>query len=387
MTADRRKFLKTTLLGTLAGAAAGNVTSTAQSRSSNDTFPQASAVSSRPSPRKPGKADYKRIATEEAWISHETMEGYRKLLAGKSLNDPGFESQWGGYFSGTSRLLERLLDIGDGRIRDMDAAGIDVQILSLTAPGVQVFDAPTASRLSTSSNDEAAEAVRRHPERFRALAAVAPQDPKAAAREIQRARQQLHFNGVIINSHTMGEYLDDHKFWEIFEAAEAYDMPIYLHPQTPSPAMIKPYLDRGLERAILGFAHEVSVHLLAIITSGAFDRFPRLKIVVGHGGEGLPFMLYRIDYMYLNARFKLPKTQLKPSEYMRRNVCITSSGLAYAPAITLAQRELGMDRVLYAMDYPYQYDIDEVHYSDAFPLSAAEKKMFFQTNAEKVFNL
>jgi 5-carboxyvanillate decarboxylase len=387
MTADRREFLKTTLVGTLAGAATGYPSGATQRRPPSSPFPQASAMSSRPAPRQPAKAPYKRIATEEAWISRETMDGYRKLLASKSLNDPGFESQWGGYFSGTSRLLERLLDIGDNRIRDMDAAGIDVQILSLTAPGVQVFDAAKASQLSISSNDEAAEAVRRFPDRFRALAAVAPQDPKAAAREIQRARQQLHFNGVIINSHTMGEYLDDPKFWEIFEAAEAHDMPIYLHPQTPSPAMIKPYLDRGLERAILGFAHEVALHLLGIITSGAFDRFPKLKIVVGHGGEGLPFMLYRIDYMYLNARFKLPKTQLKPSDYMRRNIYITSSGLAYAPAITLAQRELGMDRVLYAMDYPYQYDIDEVHYSDAFPLSAAEKKMFFQTNAEKVFGM
>ena len=151
--------------------------------------------------------------------------------------------------------------------------------------------------------------------------------------------------------------------------------------------MIKPYLDRGLERAIMGFAHEVFLHLLAIITGGVFDRFPQLKIVIGHGGEGLPFMMYRIDYMYLNARFKRPKTQLKPSGYLRRNVFVTSSGLAYAPSITFAQRELGMDRVLYAMDYPYQYDIDEVHYSDAFPISPAEKKMFFQSNAERVFRL
>jgi 2,3-dihydroxybenzoate decarboxylase len=192
---------------------------------------------------------------------------------------------------------------------------------------------------------------------------------------------------VIINSHTLGEYLDDQKFWEIFEAAESYDMPIYLHPQTPSPAMIKPYLDRGLERAILGFAHEVSLHVLAFITSGVFDRFPKLKLVVGHGGEGLPFMLYRIDYMYQNARFKLPKTKLLPSDYMKRNIYITSSGLAYAPAINMAQRELGMDRVMYAMDYPYQYDIDEVTASDRFPLSDEQKKMFFQSNAEKVFGL
>jgi 5-carboxyvanillate decarboxylase len=384
MTSDRRAFLKATLVGTLAGAGS----SQARQRSSSDgSFPQASARSSRPTPRKPAKMPYKRIATEEAWISSETAEGYRKLLASRSLNDPGFEAQWGGYLNNTSRLVERLLDIGDARIRDMDAAGIDVQVLSLTAPGVQVFDADTAKRLAAASNDQVAEAVRKYPERFRALAAVASQDPKEAAREIQRARQQLHLNGVIINSHTMGEYLDDNKFWDIFEAAEAHNMPIYLHPQTPSPAMIKPYLDRGLERAILGFAHEVSVHLLGIITSGVFDRFPQLKIVIGHGGEGLPFMMYRIDYMYLNVRIKRPKTQLKPSDYIRRNVFVTSSGLAYAPSITFAQRELGMDRVLYAMDYPYQYDIDEVHYSDAFPISPAEKKMFFQSNAERVFRL
>jgi 5-carboxyvanillate decarboxylase len=388
MSTDRRDFLKASLLGSSAAitTALTGAVAEAAAPSGAAQYTPPTPLASR-TPKTPAKVPYKRIATEEAWVSREVMEGYRKLIESKSLNDPGFEAQWGGYFGGSNTLIERLLDLDERRIRDMDAAGIDVQILALTAPGVQVFEPAEANALAISSNDQVAAAVRKYPTRYRALAAVAPQDPKAAAKEIERAKQQLRFNGVIINSHTMGEYLDDKKFWDIFEAAESFDMPIYLHPQTPSPAMIKPYLDRGLERAILGFAHEVSLHILGIITSGAFDRFPKLKFVIGHGGEGLPFMMYRIDYMYQNARFKLPKTKLLPSDYMKRNIYITSSGLAYGPAIHMAQRELGMDRVLYAMDYPYQYDIDEVTASDNFPLSAAEKKQFFQGNAELVFGL
>jgi 5-carboxyvanillate decarboxylase len=383
---DRRDFLKAGLLGSGVALTGLMGSSQAAAPSGGPQYTPPTPLASR-KPKTPAKVPYKRIATEEAWVSMDVVEGYRKLLESKSLNDPGFEVQWGGYFSGTNSLVQRLTNLGEQRIAAMDAAGIDMQILALTAPGVQVFKPDEANALAISSNDEVAAAVRKYPTRFRALAAVAPQDPKAAAKEIERAKQKLGLNGVIINSHTMGEYLDDEKFWDIFEAAESLDMPIYVHPQTPSPAMIKPYLDRGLERAIMGFAHEVSVHILGIITSGAFDRFPKLKMVIGHGGEGLPFMLYRIDYMYQNARFKRPKTKLLPSDYMKRNMYITSSGLAYAPSITFVQRELGVDRVLYAMDYPYQYDIDEVTASDNFPLSAEEKKMFFQTNAEKVFGL
>jgi 5-carboxyvanillate decarboxylase len=383
---DRRDFLKAGLLGSTVALSGLMESSQAATPSGGPQYTPPTPLASR-KPKTPAKVPYKRIATEEAWVSKEVVEGYRKLLESKSLDDPGFEVQWGGYFSGTNSLVQRLTNLGEQRIAAMDAAGIDMQILALTAPGVQVFKPDVANALAISSNDEVAEAVRKYPTRFRALAAVAPQDPKAAAKEIERAKHKLALNGVIINSHTMGEYLDDEKFWDIFEAAESLDMPIYVHPQTPSPAMIKPYLDRGLERAIMGFAHEVSVHILGIITSGAFDRFPKLKMVIGHGGEGLPFMLYRIDYMYQNARFKRPKTKLLPSDYMKRNMYITSSGLAYAPSITFVQRELGVDRVLYAMDYPYQYDIDEVTASDNFPLSPEEKKMFFQTNAEKVFGL
>jgi 5-carboxyvanillate decarboxylase len=337
--------------------------------------------------QKPAKVDYKRIATEEAWGPREMFKMYADLIEIGPLTDPGFVSMWG-HFLHNDKLVGQLEDIGEKRIHDMDVAGVDKMVLSLTAPGVQIFDAPTANALATSTNDQLAEAIKKHPDRFAGLAAVAPQDPKAAAKEMERGIKKLGLNGVIINSHTNGEYLDDPKYWEIFEAAQALDTAIYLHPQTPPPNMVLSYLARGFERAILGFAHELSVHILGLMTSGVFDRFPKLKIVIGHGGEGLPYMLYRIDYMYENARYPFMKKVKKlPSDYMKENFYITTSGLPWAPAITMAQSVLGMDRVLYAMDYPYEYVPEEVTLTDNFPISAADKKKLFQLNAERVFKL
>jgi 5-carboxyvanillate decarboxylase len=335
----------------------------------------------------PARAPYKRIATEEAWITPEIMKEYRNLTAKKS-GDAGFLSLWGVFVKRGGILIDRLLDLGESRIRDMDAAGIDVQLLLLTAPGVQVFSPGRAKSLAASSNDQLAEAIRKFPKRFAGLAAIAPQDPAAAARELERGMKKLGLKGAVINSHTKGEYLDNPKFWEIFEAAEALNAPIYIHPQTPSPDMIKPFVKRGLDTAIMGFGVEVALHTLGIITSGALDRFPKLKIVIGHGGEGLPYWLYRIDYMQqFNRQEFMPELEMLPSDYMKRNIYITTSGLPWAPAITLAQKVLGMDRVLYAMDYPYQYRIEEVVMTDDFPIRAADKKKLYQKNAETVFSL
>jgi 2,3-dihydroxybenzoate decarboxylase len=273
----------------------------------------------------------------------------------------------------------------------MDASGIDMQILSLTSPGVQVFDAATASAIAVDTNDQVAEAVRSHPTRFTALAAVAPHDPNNAAREIDRAVRTLGLKGVIINSHTRGEFLDDPKFWEIFEAAEALRVPLYIHPQAPPPAMIGPYVERGLEGALWGFGAETGLHALAIIRSGALDRFPNLRIVIGHAGEALPFWLFRLDYMNRTARSGIrtgaASLAKQISDYMKENYYVTTSGMAWAPVITFIQSVLGVDRVLYAMDYPYQFEISEVIASDDVPMSAADKVKFFQTNAERVFSL
>jgi 2,3-dihydroxybenzoate decarboxylase len=344
---------------------------------------------------KPSKP-YLRIATEEAFAPRDLIERYRKLIREGGVDDPGFMSLMG-YFlfndsPATNDIVARLQDLGDRRIGDMDATGIDKQIISLTGPGVQIFDAATAVALAQTYNDELAEAVRRHPDRFAGLAAVAPQDPAAAARELERAVTKLGLRGAIINSHTHGEYLDDAKFWPIFEAAEALDVPVYIHPQTPPKAMIEPFLARGLDGAIFGFGVEVGLHLLRIIVSGAFDRFPKLRIVVGHLGEGLPFWLFRIDFFHARSvrtkRYeKLPPLEKRPSDYMKQNVYVTTSGMAWEAVILYAREVLGADRVLYAMDYPYQYVPAEVAVTDGLPISDAAKKDFYQRNAERVFGV
>ena len=338
---------------------------------------------------------YARIAVEEAFATPELVRCYREFLAEHRTEDPGFSSLMGFYLSASPRahaVASRLEDLGELRIGDMDATGIDKQILSVTAPGVQIFDPDMGSSLAVSCNDQLAEAIRKYPRRFAGLAAVAPQDPARAAKELDRGVRKLGLKGAIINSHTRGEYLDNPKFWPIFEAAEALDVPIYLHPNTPARAWIAPFLESGLDGAIFGFAVETGLHLLRIVVSGVFDRFPNLRIVVGHLGEGLPYWLFRIDFMHErmvagNRYPNVKKLRKRPSEYLKENVYVTTSGMAWEPPILYAQSVLGMERVLYAMDYPYQFVPEEVQVTDNLPISAADKKRLYQTNAEKVFAL
>jgi 5-carboxyvanillate decarboxylase len=339
------------------------------------------------------KVGYKRIACEEAFITKDLTRALWDLVENDPPDDPGFVSMWRGIGS-TQRFMDRMQDLDEGRLCDMDSVGVDMQLLLLTAPGVQVFDAATGTALAGSCNDELAEACRRHPDRLAGLAAIAPQDPDAAARELERGMRTLGLKGAVINSHTRGEYLDDPRYWAIFEAAEALDAPIYIHPTPPPAPIIGPYLSRGLEGPLAGFAAEVYLHTLAIITSGALDRFPKLKLVLGHLGEGLPYFAYRLDYMQhhaarpgLRGRREGTKLKRKISDYLRGNLYVTTSGMAWAPAIRFAREVLGADHVLYAMDYPYQFDKAEVDATDALRIGDADKKMLYQTNAEKLFML
>ena len=339
--------------------------------------------------------NYVRIATEEAWAPPKLLSLYRGLLEKQPASwDPGFHSIWGIFIGATPRatqLVARIQDLGSQRIADMDASGIAKQLVFLTAPGVQVFDAGTAVPLARDLNDELIQEIGKRPDRYAGLAAIAPQDPRQAVKELQRSIG-LGLKGAVINSHTQGEYLDDPKYWEIFEAAEALDVPLYLHPNTPPPAMIEPFLPRGLDGAIYGFAVETGLHLLRIVVAGVFDRYPRLRMVVGHLGEGLPFWLFRLDFMHrsmVNAK-RYPGVKplkKKPSDYLRENVWVTTSGMQWAPAILFSQQVLGVDRVLYAMDYPYQFVPEEVKVTDELPIGEADKRKLYQVNAEKVFKL
>jgi len=338
---------------------------------------------------------YQRIATEEAFATPEQLRLYRRMLTDGSIHDPGFLSLWGFYLQSPSeratQIIERLQNIDSRRIADMDATGISLQILSLTSPGVQVFDAATAVSFARDSNDQLAAAIAKYPTRLAGLAAVAPQNPREAARELERGVRTLGLKGAILNSHTLGEYLDDPKFWDIFAAAEALDVPVYLHPNSPSAGLIQPLLQRGLDGALYGFGVDTGMHLLAIITSGVFDRFPRLKLVVGHLGEALPFWLFRLDYMHRATVASKRYAFMKPlrrqvSDYLRENVYVTSSGMAWAPAIQFCQQVLGVDRVMYAMDYPYQFEASEVLAMDSVG-TAADRNNFYALNARKVFGL
>lgn len=347
------------------------------------------------SPSRPQAAAYKRIATEEAFAPPEMIDIYRKILA-KGDTDAGFRGLMGFYMSSPSEraqhIMRCLTDLDQVRLQHMDESGIDMQVIAITSPGVQVMDKATAVSFAQLANDQLAEAVRRHPTRFAGMIAVAPQDPAAAAKEIERGVSKLGMHSVIINSHTQGEYLSDPKFWDIFAAAEAHDTPIYLHPNALPPGMLKPFQECGLDGAIYGFGVETGLHAMRIITAGVFDRFPKLRMIIGHMGEALPFWAYRLDYMHQatvkSKRYESMKPiEKRPSDYLRENFYVTNSGVAWEHAIKFTQGFMGVDRVLYAMDYPYQYAVDEVNILDAMDMPLEDKRKFFQTNAEAVFKL
>lgn len=339
---------------------------------------------------------YRRIATEEAYAPPEMFDIYRTLLTDGTAGDEGFASLMGFYLGSDSpkpvAVRRRLQDLGEERIADMDSAGVDHQILALTSPGTNVLDVAAAREIATVANDRLAQACRDHPDRFSALAALPMQDPHAAVTELERAVGELGLKGVIANSHIQGTYLDEAVYEPILEAAEALSVPIYLHPNTPTNEMIGPMRAAGLDGAIFGFGVETGMHLLRLITAGVFDRHPRLRVVVGHLGEAIPYWASRIDYMHAAqvaaGRYDAIKPlQRKPSDYLRQNIWLTTSGMAWQPAIMFAREVVGADRVMYAMDYPYQFVPDEVATQDALPITDDEKRRFFETIATEVFAL
>ena len=338
---------------------------------------------------------FRRIATEEAWCSPELFRLFRKELDEKTIDEPGFHSLYGFFASEAPRakdLARRIQSLDDERIADMDASGIDMQILSLTAPGVQLFDPAEGSALAVRFNDELAEGVARHPDRLAGLAAFSPLDPANAARELERGVTKLGLKGGILNGHTRGTYLDDPQYWEVFEAAEALDVPIYLHPNTLPKAMVQPFLPRGLDAAVYGFACDTGLHALRLVVSGLFDRFPKLQIILGHCGEALPFWLYRISYMHghISKTGRYPGVQpLQRSarDYLRENFIYTNSGVADPDPIQYIHKVIGKDRMMYAMDYPWQFEPSEVAILDAMDLSPEDLAQFYEGNAVRVFKL
>ncbi|RYZ46339.1 MAG: amidohydrolase [Sphingobacteriales bacterium] len=287
----------------------------------------------------------------------------------------------------TQGLLQKLLDIDKIRLADMDAHGVDMHVLSMTMPGVQILAREQAVSLSTLANDRLSEAVRRHPGRFVGLACFAPQDVAASVKEMERSINTLHLNGFILNSHTENEYLDNEKFWPILEAAEALNSPLYLHPRAPSDGMAAPFRDYRLEGAVWGYGVETATHILRMIFSGVFDRFPKLQVVIGHMGEALPFWLWRLDFMGAPGARAGRKNSLKPSEYFKRNIYITTSGVEDPLALRFCIDKLGVERIMWAIDYPYQPTGPAANFIETAPMTQAEREMIAYKNAEKVFKI
>jgi 5-carboxyvanillate decarboxylase len=342
-----------------------------------------------------GDRGYLRIATEEAFATREQVDVYLRMVKDGTA-DKGMVSLWGFYGTSPSeratQIINRLLDLGEQRIRHMDETGIDVAILALTSPGVQPFlDLDEAKGIATRANDTLADAVAAHPTRYVGMGTLVPQDPQWSATEIKRCAA-MGFKGVQINSHTQGHYLDEPQFDPIFRALTDVSQPLYIHPATLPDNMMGGMIDAGLDGAVFGFGVETAYHLLRLVTSGLFDRYPDLQVMAGHGCEALPYWLYRTDYMHKAGVKSNRYASIKPLKhdlfhYMRNNFLGTCSGLPFEPAVKLMIDVMGEDRVMYAMDYPYEYVADEVRTMDNMDIPDSVKKKFFQTNAERWFQL
>jgi len=349
------------------------------------------------------KPHLRKIATEEAFIIPEIAAAVRDVVrqGGPNLDlkllrliydapadtAPTASAPPGTRDALARTFLPRLLDIGEGRLAEMDSNGVDMHLLSLTVPGVQMFAPANAVAFARLSNDRLSDSVRRHPTRFAGLASFAPQDPPAAAKEMERAITSLKLNGFLVNSHTQNGYLDEERFWPILEAAEALGAPLYIHPRAPSDGMAAPFRDYRMEGSIWGYGMETGTHAVRLMLSGVLDRFPRLRIVLGHMGEALPFWLWRLDYMASPGSRSDLRNQLKASEYLRRNFAITTSGLEDPLVLRLCLDKIGIDNVMWAIDYPYQPSAPAVAFLESAPLAAADLQRVAHANAERIFRI
>ncbi len=289
------------------------------------------------------------------------------------------------------KVYEGLKDVGAKRIAEMDAAGIDMQVLSLNSPGVEQADEAEAISVSREANDFLAEAVKNHPTRFAGFASLPIQAPDKAADELERMVRQHGFKGALINGHTRGHYLDDKFFWPILERAEALNVPIYLHPTIPT----KPVADAlygGFAPAVSamfagpgwGWHIETAIHLIRVVLGGVFDKYPKLQIVVGHLGEGVPFMLPRLNGNMPPAMTKLERPL---GAYFRDNVHYTFGGFNFTPTFLDLLLEVGADRIIFSVDYPYGSMAEARAFLDQLPVSDGDRERIAHGNAERLFGL
>jgi uncharacterized protein len=305
------------------------------------------------------------------------------------LDGPGrdFRARARQFGDRAAKLLAQLSDLGADRIAEMDAAGIDLQVLSLTSPGTEQLEAAEAMSIARDANDFLAEAIKKHPSRFAGLATLPTAAPDKAADELQRTVDGHSFKGAIINGHNRGRYLDDQFFYPLLERAESLNVPIYLHPTQPPKPVIEasysgfsPIVNEMLAGPGWGWHIETAVHVIRLVLGGVFDRYPKLQFVIGHLGEGLPFMLQRLDVMAM----ALTKLQRPISAYLRENVHYTISGFNFTATFLNLVLEVGVDRIMFSADYPYGSMPQARAFLDQLPVSASDKEKIAHGNAERL---
>ncbi|MES2361512.1 MAG: amidohydrolase family protein [Pseudomonadota bacterium] len=320
------------------------------------------------------------------------MSRIRKIAFEEHFMAPGFERYSKAFLqfidpAVAAELGRRLADIDELRLEEMDKAGISLTILSQTGPGVQGEpDTAAAIRGAAENNDYLASRIARHPARFAGFAALPMQDPVAAAKELERAVLQLGFKGALVNGHTQGRYYDDPAYDVVWERLQALDLPLYLHPidfpQVPQTLAGFPVI----QGASWGWGVETGSHALRLLFGGVFDRFPRLKLVLGHMGEGLPFQRWRYDSRFAAYPFGV-KLQRKPSEYIGSNILITTSGVCSEAALVGAIAEMGAEAVLFSVDYPYESTAIAADFIENSRLDDATRALVCHGNAERLFKL
>ena len=305
--------------------------------------------------------------------------------------DPEVARHWkeGGPEERDSQLRERLLDVGALRLREMDEAGIDIQVLSHSAPATQRLDAESAPAIARAANDRLHDHVQKSGGRFQGFAVLPTANPKASADELERAVTKLGFKGAMIHGLTNGKFIDERQFWPIFERAQALDVPLYMHPAVPHPAVVEAYYKDylkdypGLLTAAWGFTVETATQGIRLVLSGVFEAYPELKIILGHLGESLPFSLWRIDMAL--ARQGNRASSFRDS--FREHFWITTSGNFSTPALLCCVLELGVDRILFSVDYPFVPNPPGTRWMEHVPLSDADRQKILGGNAARLLKL
>lgn len=314
----------------------------------------------------------------------------QKIALEEHFMSPGIEEYWWPTVENVdpkaaSAFMARLTDFGETRLAGMDQAGIARSVLAISGPGVQSErDAAIATRRAAESNDFLAREIQKRPDRYSGFAHLAVQDPRGAADELERCMRELKFSGAMINGHTNGQYLDHPSLYPFWERAEALGAPIYIHPTdpiAPSPALEGV---AGLRRATWEWGFETGSHALRLIFSGHFDRFPHAKVMLGHLGETLPFLLWRFDS---RAKFYSVKLAKAPSEYIKHNIVVTTSGMCSAEPLNCTLAALGPDRVMFAADYPFESAQEAGEFLDHVKLAEPLRADIAFNTAAKYLNL